>query len=103
MMGEFMHLVWSFLAYSRRFLLEIITGKSASDISEMELREFSFSNFFVWVSIVTLMHHFIIFSLEQFSFANFGTLILKTLVASIFSIIVIIMGLQLFSRKIPNA
>ncbi len=92
-----------FLAYFRGFLLGLITGKSIHDISEMKLREFSFSIIFFWVSILTLLHHFIIFLLDQFSFSNFGDLMLKTIVASTFSIIVIIMALQLFSRKISNA
>ena len=91
------------LAYSRGFILEIVTGKSASDISEMKLREFSFSKLIVWVSILTFVHHFIIFSLEQFSFTNFGSLMLKTTVASTFSIIVIIMSLQLVTRKFSDA
>jgi len=92
-----------FIAYIRSFMLQLISGKSENEISEMKRQDFPFVLLFIWISILTLIHHFVLFSLEQFSFVNFAKIVLKTLVASTFSIIVIIMGLQLFSRRSSHA
>ncbi len=92
-----------FVAYIRLFVLQIITQKSDSDIENLNIRKISYLNLLVWISILTFIHHFILFSFEQFSFKQFNSLLLKTFLTSIFSIVLIIFGLQLFMKKRSNA
>jgi len=92
-----------FLAYSRVFFLEVITGKRAREIADLKLDDFIPSKLFLWVISLSFLHHFIVFFLEQFSFSNFGRLLLKTFIASTFSIIVISFALQIFIKKGKNA
>ncbi len=92
-----------FVAYIRLFVLQLITQKSDSDIENLNIRNISYLNLLVWISILTFIHHFILFSLEQFSFKQFNSLLLKTFLTSIFSIVLIIFGLQLFMKKRSNA
>jgi len=92
-----------FIAYIRLFLLFVLTGKNDSDIEQLKIEELSFPILFIWISLLTLIHHFLIFALEQFSFSKFDNLLLKTSLTSLLSIVLIIFGLQLFLKKKSNA
>ncbi len=92
-----------FIAYFRVFLLQILSNKNEDDIEQINTKDLSFVVLFLWISILTFMHHFLIFSLEQFSFVEFSKLLLKTFLSSILSIVLIIFGLQLFLKKKSNA
>ncbi len=92
-----------FIAYIRFFALKVVSRKSDADIEETKISNISFLNLFIWISILTFIHHFILFSLEQFSFDQFSSLMLKTFLTSIFSIVLIIFGLQFFLKKRSNA
>ena len=92
-----------FIAYFRIVLLQILSNKNDDDIEQINTKDLSFVVLFLWVSILTFLHHFLVFSLEQFSFVEFGRLLLKTFLSSILSIVLIIFGLQLFLKKKSNA
>ena len=92
-----------FIAYLRMPALRIISGKGTIELDEINIKTISLSVLFFWIVILTFLHHFLIFSLEQFSFNHFGKLISKTLITSTFSIILILISLQLFSGKKTNA
>lgn len=92
-----------FIAYIRFFFLSILTGKNDSDLEQIKINELSFPILFTWISLLTFIHHFILFYLEQFSFTRFDNLLLKTFLTSLLSIVLIIFGLQLFLKKSSNA
>ncbi len=92
-----------FISYIRLIILQIISSKSDSEIEQLNVRNIPFSTLILWISILTFIHHFFIFSLEQFSFTHFDNLLLKTFLTSSFSIVLIIFGLQLFLNKKSNA
>ena len=92
-----------FIAYFRLNFLLFLTGKSKSDIESINIIDINFTNIFVWISVLTFIHHFLLFYLEQFSFERFDNLLLKTFLTSILSIVLIIFGLQLFLKKKSNA
>ena len=52
-----------------------------------------------YMTLLTLVHHFILFSLEIFSISKVILIVQKTLFSSIFSIILIILITIIFSRK----
>ncbi len=92
-----------FISYIRLFVLKIISGKSDLDKEILNIRKLNFPTLITWITILTFIHHFILFLLEQFSFAHFTSLLLKTLLTTLFSVVLIIFGLQLFLNRKPNA
>lgn len=92
-----------FIAYLRLFVLRIVTQKADTDLENINIRDISYLNLFLWIFILTSIHHFLLFSLEQFSFKQMDSLLLKTFLSSIFSIVLIIFGLQLFMKKRSHA
>lgn len=54
---------------------------------------------FSYVAILVIVHHFVLFLLEFFSFAHFLLLVKKTLFSAIFTIILVFLSLALFNRK----
>jgi len=88
-----------FIAFIRLFFLRILTGKSENDIEELDIKEIQFSTLFIWIAVLTLLHHLLIFVLEPFSFSHFGNILQKTLLTATFSIVLIIFGIQLFLKR----
>lgn len=92
-----------FISYIRLFVFQMITRKTDSDIDNFNVRNIPFLSLMLWIAVLTFIHHFILFTLEQFSFKQFDQLLLKTCLTTIFSIVLIIFGLQLFLKKKSNA
>ena len=92
-----------FIAFFRLALLKMFTGRGDTDIEELYIKDISYTILIVWIILLTFTHHFLVFLLAQFSFNNFGSVMLKTILASTFSVILIIFGLQLFLERKSNA
>ncbi|MDP3311738.1 rod shape-determining protein MreD [Lutibacter sp.] len=88
-----------FIAFIRMPILKMILGKSDFDFVSFNLRAIAFNKAFFYISFLTFLHHFIIFGLEYFSFSEFTSIISKTLLTSIFTILISIIGILLFSKK----
>ncbi|MUP47357.1 rod shape-determining protein MreD [Gramella sp. BOM4] len=52
-----------------------------------------------YVFLMVLVHHFVLFSLEMFSLNHILLVLKKTLFSSIFTVILVLLSLTLFSRK----
>lgn len=87
------------IAFIRLPILKIVLRKSDFDYLLFNLRAVSFSKAFIFITILTLVHHFIVFSLEYFSFNSINSIIYNTILTSIFTIIIIILGIILFTKK----
>lgn len=88
-----------FIAFIRLPVLKAILGKSDFDYILFNLRSISFGKTILFISILTVIHHFIIFSLSYFSFNDIMIIISNTVYTSIFSIIIIALGIVLFTKK----
>jgi rod shape-determining protein MreD len=88
-----------FIAYIRLPLLIAIMRKSDFDFLLFNLRSIAFTKAFTYIAMLTMIHHFIVFSLEYFSLNNFWIIISNTIFSSIFTIIISILGIILFTRK----
>jgi rod shape-determining protein MreD len=88
-----------FIAFIRLSVLQAVLRKSDFDYLLFNLRATSFSKAFIFISILTVIHHFIVFSLEYFSFISFATTISNTLLTSILTIFISILGITLFTKK----
>ncbi|NQV77801.1 MAG: rod shape-determining protein MreD [Lutibacter sp.] len=88
-----------FIAFIRLPILRIVLNKSDFDYLSFNLRMVSLNKLFVFITILTFIHHSIIFSLSYFSFQNFISIISNIFLTSVFSIILIILGIILFTKK----
>jgi rod shape-determining protein MreD len=88
-----------FIAYIRLILIKTLFQKSEADIAIFKLKSEPFGKIFNYVVILTVIHHFILFSLANFSFQNFSDVLLNTLFSSVFTLILYFLGTFIFSRK----
>lgn len=88
-----------FIAYIRFFLIRIIFKKESTDHQFFKLKSEPFGKVFNYVVILTIIHHFIYFSISNFSFQNFQNIILNTLYSSIFTLILYFSGTYIFVKK----
>jgi rod shape-determining protein MreD len=88
-----------FIAYIRLPILKIVLKRSDFDFLLFNLKTVPFGKALVFITVLTIIHHFIVFSLAYFSFNDFLSVIGNTLITSIFSVIIIISGILLFTKK----
>ena len=88
-----------FVAYIRLLFIKAIFQKSDTDLSLFKLKSEPFGKVFNYVVILTVIHHFILFSLANFSVQNFSDVLLNTLFSSVFTLILYFFGTFIFSRK----
>jgi len=88
-----------FIAFIRLPILKIILRKSDFDYLLFKLRAVSIDKIFLYIATLTIIHHFIVFSLEYLSFNAFMTIISNTFFTSIFTILLSILGILLFVKK----
>lgn len=87
-----------FLAYSRPVLLKTSFGM----LYEHQTIKFSntdLGSLITYVTFGTLIHHFVLFSLEVFNISSILSILKKTLFSSIFTIILSVLIVILFSRN----
>lgn len=88
-----------FIAFIRLPILKTILRKSDFDFLLFNLRTIAFSKALLFISILTIIHHFIVFSLAYFSFNAIISIISNSLFTSIFSILIILLGIALLTKK----
>lgn len=88
-----------FIAFIRLPILKIVLKKSDFDYWSFNLRTVSFSKALLFITLLTIIHHLIVFSLAYFSFQDFISVFSNTLSTSIFTIITIILGISLLTKK----
>lgn len=87
------------IAYVRLFFVKTIFQKTEVDYPLFKLQTEPFGKVFNYVSILTILHHFILFSLANFSFRNFTGVIINTLFSSVFTLVVFFLVAFIFSRR----
>lgn len=89
----------TFIAYFRLPILMAVLRRSDLDYTQFNIKTLSANKIILYISILTMMHHFIVFSLEYFSFGEILNIISKTVVTSIFTILISFLGITLFAKK----
>ncbi|MHB1107927.1 MAG: rod shape-determining protein MreD [Lutibacter sp.] len=89
----------TFIAYFRLPILMAVLKKSDLDYGQFNLKTLSANKIILFISILTVIHHFIVFSLEYFSFSEFLNIISNTVLTSIFTIMISFLGITLFAKK----
>lgn len=88
-----------FIAYIRLFLVRVIFKKSEQDYLLFNLNQEPFGKVFNYVIILILIHHFILFSLANFSTQNFLSVLTNTLYSSIFTAVLFFLGTFIIRKK----
>ncbi|MFN0728900.1 rod shape-determining protein MreD [Polaribacter gochangensis] len=88
-----------FIAYIRLFLVRIIFKKTEQDYLLFDLHQEPFGKVFNYVIILIVIHHFILFSLANFSTQNFSSVIANTLYSSIFTSVLFFLGTYIIRKK----
>ncbi|PVW17217.1 rod shape-determining protein MreD [Marixanthomonas spongiae] len=86
------------IAYVRPWILKFSFGISYEH-NNIKIYKTSMAQRFSYISILVLLHHIILFSLEVFNFSHILLILKSTLFSGIFTILLLMSLLILFSRK----
>lgn len=79
------------LSFLRRPVLRLATRKQGQDFEEIIIERLALTNQLVYFALAILLHHLVLFSIESFSFRNFGTVMIRTLTSGLFTGVFIIL------------
>lgn len=88
-----------FAAYIRLFLVRVIFKKTEQDYLLFNLQQEPFGKVFNYVITLIVIHHFILFSLANFSFQNFSSVFTNTFYSSIFTSVLFFIGTYIIRKK----
>ena len=89
----------TFIAFLRLPYLKFVLGKSDFDYVLFHLRGMPINKAILFLSGLTFVHHFIVFSLEYFSLSEITVILSKTFYTSLFTIFLSTLVLLLFSKR----
>jgi rod shape-determining protein MreD len=88
-----------FMAFARKYVLKLIEPRGGYEFGTApEIQYMGFSWFLTYAGILVLLHHIFLFFVESFTFSQFFSTLGRTLLSTIFTIILILIT-QLFSYK----
>ena len=88
-----------FIGYIRLPLLKWILGRTEIDFQVFNITKQPSLKVLTYVSILVIIHSLIIFSLEYFKFSHLGTILSRTILTSIFTIILTMFSLVLLTKR----
>lgn len=88
-----------FIAFIRPYFFNVLFQKGEEDFDFFSLNEEGFGKIFNFTVILTIIHHLLLFSLINFSFYNFSSVINNVILSSIFTLILYFLGSFIFSNK----
>ncbi|WP_445954800.1 rod shape-determining protein MreD [Yeosuana sp.] len=86
------------IAYIRPVILKFCFG-TVYEFQTVKFDTVAFSSKVLYITILTVIHHFILFSLETFNISKVIFILQKTFFSSIFTIILCVLVTIIFSRK----
>jgi len=87
------------VAYLRPGLIRVLSQKSELDPGmKIGIRDFGFRWFFIYTSVLVIIHHLVLFYLEVFRFNEFFDTLKRSLFSALFTIILIIISQYLFFK-----
>ncbi|KAF0239454.1 MAG: rod shape-determining protein [Prolixibacteraceae bacterium] len=81
-----------FAAYARPLVIRIISNREDDKSDYPGLHQNKLAWFVNYVVIMVLLHHFVLFYLEVYTFANFLNTLYRVILSSLFSIIIIVLS-----------
>ena len=87
------------ISYLRLFFIRVFFNKFEVDYPFFKLNLEPFGKKFNYIVTLTLLHHFLLFFLANFSFQNMSHVVLNTLYSSAFTLILYFLSIYIFSKK----
>ena len=89
------------IAYLRPFLINLLISQEGaeSNYNEPSIKSMGFAPYFTYVSILTIVHHGFLFFLQALQSGGYLYFIIKTLLSSAISLLLILLTELLFIRK----
>jgi len=87
------------IGYLRINFFKIYFQKTEADFDFFNMKEEAFGKVFNYATTLTIIHHFVLFLLTNFSFKNFTDIILNTILSSVFTIILYFLGSFIFAKN----
>ena len=87
------------IAFIRIPVLKRVLDKRELDYSSLIIKKLPFYKSLTFITILTFIHHLVVFSLEYFKWSSIKIIITKTLLTSIFTILLILISYSFTSRK----
>jgi hypothetical protein len=89
------------IAYLRPFVINLLITQEGAEANykEPSIRSMRFAPYFVYVAILTFIHHALLFLLEALQFAGLWYFVVKTLLSLAISLFLILIIELLFVRK----
>ncbi len=81
-----------FVAYFRPIVIRVISSREEDMSDYPGLMQNKLSWFFSYVTIMVVMHHFVLFYLEVFTFSNFLGTLARVFFSSVFSVFAIVLS-----------
>lgn len=83
-----------------RSLVRLISGMKYFEVEEFRFTNFKIGQWIVYLSLMILIHHFLLYFFESFSLDNITEIMHRTLYSSIFTFIFVFFYLILFRKRI---
>jgi len=89
------------IAYLRPFIINVLIPHEGADTNydEPSFRSMGFASYFIYATVLTLIHHTFLFLLEALQFGGFLYFIGKTLFSVAISLLILLIVEFLFERK----
>lgn len=89
------------LTFIRPFLLGLFFQQSTKELGGIipGLFRMGFSSFLVFIAVSVLAHHLFFYTLQIWSWSNFGLILFKTLLSGILTILLILLSQLLFASR----
>lgn len=89
------------IAYLRPFLINLLITQEGveANYQEPSIKSMGFASYFMYVTVLTLVHHAFLFLLEALQFAGLWYFLGKTLLSAAISLFLILITELLFVRK----
>lgn len=87
------------IGFLSKHIIKMVSGTRFFEIEEFNFGDFNTGQWFFYTTIMVLIHHFLLFLFESFSFTNIQEVLLRTLYSSAFTLVFIFFYLILFRKK----
>lgn len=89
----------TFAGYSRPLVLGVIKPRDGYEFSNKPtIRDMGMVWYIAYASILVFLHHFVFFYIEIFRFSEFFSVLLRIILSTLFTMLIIILSQLLFSK-----
>jgi len=89
-----------FIAYLRPSLLNnLMPGGKLEDQAQPDMEKLGLVSFLIYAGSLLLIHHYLVNLLDVYSFRDFWYTFTKSLLSTVFALVIVLIYIQVFKRK----